>query len=264
MAAGRAVWQEDGKREQCEAASEEKLAAKLEKVTERIRADAANMKRSDAHLISHYLDPDRLPVKDRWSRKHAHTQRRLCERFAAPVIDAVTCRDIKTEHTQRIVNAAPTVTAAGESVVWVDPAEILSDDISKLGRPGAGHRAARRPGRADGQHRRLHRAALGRAGCPHRLPDRPGRPRHHGRRKVVEAAHLYVEAPKNRKHRRTIYPRRTPTGYPLADKLAARTDQARAEQEAGANPLGRMFPSPTGKHWRSSNFQRNVLKRAHR
>ena len=38
----------------------------------------------------------------------AHTQRRLCERFAAPVIDAVTCQDIKTEHTQRIVNAAPT------------------------------------------------------------------------------------------------------------------------------------------------------------
>lgn len=48
---------------------------------------------------------------DRWSRKHAHTQRRLCERFAAPVIDAVTCQDIKTGHMQQIVNAAPT---AGE------------------------------------------------------------------------------------------------------------------------------------------------------
>jgi hypothetical protein len=107
----RAVWQEDGKREQCEAASEEKLAAKLEKVTERLRADAPNMKRPGADLIAHYLDPDRLPVKDRWSRKHAHTQRRLCERFAAPVIDVVTCQDIKTEHTQWIVNAAPT---AGE------------------------------------------------------------------------------------------------------------------------------------------------------
>ena len=34
-------------------------------------------------------------------------------------------------------------------------------------------------------------------------------------RKVVEVAgHLYVEAPKNRKYRRTIYPRRTPAGYP--------------------------------------------------
>jgi len=30
-------------------------------------------------------------VDERWSRKHAHTQRRLCERFAAPVIDAVAC-----------------------------------------------------------------------------------------------------------------------------------------------------------------------------
>ncbi len=83
-------------------------------------------------------------------------------------------------------------------------------------------------------------------------------------RKVVEVAgHLYIEAPKNRKFRRTIYPRRTPSGYPLADRLASRIDAARAEQEAGTNPLGLIFPSPTGKHWRSSNFQRNVLKRAY-
>ena len=42
-------------------------------------------------------------------------------------------------------------------------------------------------------------------------------------RKVVEVAgHLYIEAPKNRKFRRTIYPRRTPFGYPLAERLAAR------------------------------------------
>ena len=58
-------------------------------------------------------------------------------------------------------------------------------------------------------------------------------------RKVVEVAgHLYVEAPKNRKYRRTIYPRRTPAGYPLAERLAARLEQARAEQAAGANPSG--------------------------
>jgi hypothetical protein len=55
-------------------------------------------------------------------------------------------------------------------------------------------------------------------------------------RKVVEVAgHLYVEAPKNRKYRRTIYPRRTAAGYPLAERLAARIEQARAEQFAGAN-----------------------------
>ncbi len=104
----RAVWYESGERQQCEAATKEKLAAKLEKVTERLAADAPNMKRPGADLIAHYLDPDRLPVDERWSRKHAHTQRRLCERFAAPVINAVTCQDIKTEHMQKIVNAVPT------------------------------------------------------------------------------------------------------------------------------------------------------------
>ena len=83
-------------------------------------------------------------------------------------------------------------------------------------------------------------------------------------RKVVEVAgHLYVEAPKNRKHRRTIYPRRTPAGYPLAERLGTRIEAVRAEQETGANPLGLIFPSPTGKHWRSSNFNRNVLRRAY-
>jgi integrase len=83
-------------------------------------------------------------------------------------------------------------------------------------------------------------------------------------RKVVEVAgHLYIEAPKNRKLRRTIYPRRTPADYPLAEKLATRVQQARAEQHAGINPLGFIFPSPKFKLCRSSNFNRNVLKRAY-
>jgi len=83
-------------------------------------------------------------------------------------------------------------------------------------------------------------------------------------RKVVEVAgHLYVEAPKNRKQRQTIYPRLTPAGYPLAERLAARVGQARMEQESGLNPLGLVFPSPHGKHLRSSNFNRNVLKPAY-
>ena len=107
----RAVWYEDGQRQQCEAASEEKLAARLEKVTERLAVGAPDIKRPGADLIAHYLDPDRLPVAERWSRKHAHTQRRLCERFAVPVIGAVTCQDITAGHMQKIVNAAPT---AGE------------------------------------------------------------------------------------------------------------------------------------------------------
>jgi hypothetical protein len=107
----RAVWYENGQRQQCESVKEAKLAAELERVTERLEADAPNMKRTGADLIAHYLDPDRLPVERRWSRKHAHTQRRLCERFAASVIDTIMCQDIKTLHTRQIVNAAPT---AGE------------------------------------------------------------------------------------------------------------------------------------------------------
>ena len=104
----RAVWHEDGERQQCESVSEEKLAAKLEKVKQRLAMGASNMTRSGADLIAWYLNPDRLPVSDRWSRKHADTQRRLCERFAAPVIGAVICQDITVSHTQKIVNAAPT------------------------------------------------------------------------------------------------------------------------------------------------------------
>jgi len=53
----RAVWYEDGERQQCEAVSEEKLAAKLEKVTERLQAGAPDMKRPGADLIAPYLDP---------------------------------------------------------------------------------------------------------------------------------------------------------------------------------------------------------------
>jgi integrase len=91
--------------------TEDRLAGKLEKVTERLGAGAPNMRRPGADLISWYLNPDRLPTEERWSRKHADTQRRLCSRSAAPVIGAVACQDIKTGHTQAIVNAAPT---AGE------------------------------------------------------------------------------------------------------------------------------------------------------
>jgi hypothetical protein len=107
----RAVWHEDGERQQSESVSQEKLAAKLEKVRQRLSTGAANMTKPGADLIAWYLNPDRLAVADRWSRKHADTQRRLCQRYAIPVIDAVTCQDIAVNHTQKIVNAAPT---AGE------------------------------------------------------------------------------------------------------------------------------------------------------
>jgi hypothetical protein len=186
----RAVWYENGNRRQCEARTEERLAARLEQVTERLAADAPNMERTGADLIAHYLDPDRLPADRRWSRKHAHTQRRLCERFAVPVIGDVPCQDIKTWHMQQVVNAAPTaqegarvhgmisalvaagieggylanprlakvhwqagdrplpaprVSVAGESGLWVDPAEIPSaDDVERLGKALAAGRHGER------------------------------------------------------------------------------------------------------------------------
>jgi len=107
----RAVWHEDGQRQQCEAATEDKLTAKLEKVKVRLEADAPKMRQPGAALIAHYLAPDRLPVSRQWSRKHAHSQGRLCALYASPVIGEVACQDIKTAHMQQIVNAAST---AGE------------------------------------------------------------------------------------------------------------------------------------------------------
>jgi hypothetical protein len=89
------VWYEGGQRRQCEAVAEDKLAAKLAKVTERLSADAPNMERPGADLIAWYLSPDRHPAGRPWSRRHADTQRRLCARFAAPVIGAVACQDIR-------------------------------------------------------------------------------------------------------------------------------------------------------------------------
>jgi hypothetical protein len=305
----RAVWYEDGKRQQCEAGTEQKLAAKLEKVTERLEADAPNMKLPGPALIAHYLDPDRLPVDERWSRRHADTQRRLCERFAAPVIAAVTCQDIKTDHTQKIVNAAPTpgegnrvhrmisalvsagleggylanprlakvhwqagdrelpaprVTVAGESALWVDPAEIpAGSDIGKLGRAlAAGRHGERDELMANtAAYSGLRWGELAALTIPQ--VDQADRVITVDRKVVEVAGYLYVEAPKCRKYRRTIYPRRTPDGYPLAERLAARIKEARSEQKAGTNPLGLIFPSPKGKHWRSSNFNRGVLKRAY-
>lgn len=305
----RATFIENGRRRYQQAVSEEKLAAKLEKVTERLQVGAPNMELAGADLIAYYLDPDRLPADRRWSRKHADTQRRLCERLAAPVIDMVTCQDITPWHMQQIVNAAPTagegarvaamisvlvgagidggylanprlakvhwqavgrpvpgqrVTVAGESALWVDPAEIpADDDIGKLGQALATGRHGDRDelmastaaysGLRWGE---LTALTIGQTDTAARVIT--------VNRKIVEVAgHLYIEPPKNRKYRKTVYPRLSPVGYPLADKLAARIEQARAEQQAGTNPLGLIFPSPKYKPWRSSNFSRRVLQPAY-
>jgi integrase len=305
----RAVWYENGQRQQCESVTEDRLAAKLQKVAERLRADAPNMTKLGAELIAWYLDPDRLPVSRRWSRRHADTQRRLCERFATPVIAATTCQDIKPAHTQAIVNAAPTagegdrvqrmisalvtagidagylvnprlakvhwqagdrllpgpqVTVAGESALWVDPAEIPSaTDVSALGRALAGGR------RGDLYELMAHIAAYsglrwGEVAALTTGQVTLSRREINVNRKVVEVCgRLYIEAPKNRKFRRTVYPRRTPAGYPPSEQLAARIEQAKAEQEKGTNPESLLFPTPSGAYWRSNNFNRRVLQPAY-
>jgi integrase len=231
------------------------------------------MERPGADLIAHYLDPDRLPVDERWSRKHAHTQRRLCERFAAPVIDTVTCQDIEIWHIQQIVNAAPTagegaraagmlsalvaagieagyltnlrlakvhwqaaarplpapqVMVAGESVLWVDPAEIPADgDVDRLGkalgrgRPGDLHELMANTAAYSGlRWGELTALTIGQVETVARVITVD--------RKLVEVAeHLYVEAPKNRKSRRTIYPAarppatRSPKSSPSASRPSA-------------------------------------------
>jgi integrase len=248
-------------------------------------------------------------VDKRWSRKHAHTQRRLCERFAAPVIDAITCQDIKTSHMQRVVNAAstpgegarvrgmisalvsagfdggyvanprlakvhwqagdrelraPEVSVAGESALWVDPAEVPSgDDVARLGRAlGPGRHGQRDELMANiAAYSGLRWGELTALTIPQ--VDQAARVIKVDRKVVEVAGHLFLEAPKNRKFRRTIYPRQTPVGYALAARLAARIQAAQAEQEIGTNPLGLLFPSPTGRYWRSSNFNRKVLQRAY-
>ena len=83
-------------------------------------------------------------------------------------------------------------------------------------------------------------------------------------RKVIEVrGRLYLEPPKGRKRRHTIYPYQTPAGYPLAQMIAIRVTEVQQEQAVGRNPEGLMFPTPTGKYWRSSNFNRRVLKAAY-
>jgi integrase len=158
----------------------------------------------------------------------------------------------------------PQVSIAGEAAQFVNPAEIPADaDVARLGRALArGRRGDRHEliaataaytGLRQGE---LFALTAGQVTAGARVITVD--------RKVVEVAGtLYLEAPKGRKRRSTIYPARTPGGYPLADKIAARIQQTRAEQDAHANPLGLLFPSPRGSYWRSSNFDRRVLAPAH-
>ena len=303
----RAVWYENGRRRQCQSATEDGLAARIEKVAARLAADAPGLELPGAELIGYYLSPGRHPAAAPWSRKHADTQRRLCERYLAPVVGGLACEDIKAGHMQAVVNAAPTakegarlrrcisalVTAglaggylanprlkevhwqagdrpapqpaasiAGEAALFVDPAEIPAPaDLARLGQALAVVREeyelmacfAAYTGLRWGE---LAALTIGQIDTTARTVTVD--------RKVIEiGGTLYVEAPKGRKQRRTIYPTRTPEGYPLADMIAARIEAAQAAQHTGASPLGLVFASPQGKHWRSSNFARRVLAPAY-
>jgi hypothetical protein len=209
-----------------------------------------------ANLIAFYLSPDRLPAQRQWSREHAHTQRRLCERFAAPAIGAVLCQDITTGHMQKIVNAASTPGEGGRVQGMIsalvstglEGGYLASPRLARVHWQAAGRRfprprsaspASRRCGSTSPRSRPIATSAsraghwsLGICTWSRRRTGKCGGP---------------------------STPGTTPGGYRLADRI----EQVRAEQAAGSNPPGLVFPSPTGKHWRSSNFSRNVLKVAY-
>jgi integrase len=159
----------------------------------------------------------------------------------------------------------PRVSVAGESVFWVDPAEVPADaDVAALGQAlAAGLHGDRDELMAvTAAYSELRWGEL--AALTITQVDPAARVISVDRKVVEVGGHLYVEPPKNRKYRRTIYPVRTPAGYPLAERLATRLEQALLEQATGDNPLGLVFPSPTGKHWRPSNFNRQFLQPAYR
>ena len=280
----RAVWYENGRRRQCEAVAEDKLAAKLAKVTERLQADAPNLERPGADLISWYLCPDRHPAARPWSRRHADTQRRLCERFVTPVIGTICCQDIRVADMQQIVNSAPTagegarlhrclsamvtagiaagyltsprlkevhwqagggpapgpqVSIAGESAQFVDPAEIpAGHDVARLGQALARGRrgdlhelmaaTAAYTGLRQGELFALTAGQIA-AGARVITVDR----------KVVEVAgKLYVEAPKGRKRRSTIYPARTPAATRWRTRSPPASSRPAPSRTPGPTPSG--------------------------
>lgn len=81
----RTVWTEDGRRRDCQDQTETGMAARLEKIAVRLAVDAPGLESLGADLIAYHLSPDRHPVGRPWLRKHADTQRRLCQRHLAPV-----------------------------------------------------------------------------------------------------------------------------------------------------------------------------------
>jgi hypothetical protein len=156
----------------------------------------------------------------------------------------------------------PPSAVAGESVLFVDPAEIPAPaDVARLGQALAYFNADYELMACLAAYTGLRWGEL--AALTTAQVDTETRTVTVDRKVIEIGGHLYVEPPKGRKRRRTIYPARTPAGYPLAERLATRLDHGRASQQDGASSAGLVFPSPRGAYWRSSNFARRVLAPAY-
>lgn len=74
----------------------------------------------------------------------------------------------------------------------------------------------------------------------------------------------FVEPPKERKWRTTIFPEETPSGYALSERLLQRAGEARRERELGTNPLALIFPARAGGHLHYASFHVSVLGPAYK
>jgi hypothetical protein len=158
----RAVWYEpDGSRRQCQSVSQQGLAVRLEKVTERLAADAPNMLRSGSELIGYYLSDDRRPAERAWSRRHADTQRYLCARYLEPMIGHLASQDVMVADMQAAVNAAPSakegkrvramisaLAGAGISGGYLASDRLMGVHWQAQGRPSPARRGQQSRGRA--------------------------------------------------------------------------------------------------------------------
>jgi hypothetical protein len=123
--------------------SEAGLAAKLEKITQRLAADAPGMERPGADLIAFYLAPDRHPAGRAWSRKHADTQRRLRRaarprRRPGPTDRGCPARSrVSTDHAIIVIAHEPMMTGqasgAGTRRFWLQAAVQLPGGAVRLG-----------------------------------------------------------------------------------------------------------------------------------
>lgn len=288
-------WMEEGRRRDTTARSREEAVAKAAEVVQGlVRGRPTDWARAPGGaLVAHYLDPARRPQRGRaWSLRHREEQEAYCRRFVTPVIAEVELRQLSRLHFAKVLEAAPTASVASHlrrcltamvaagleeglllgtqdvlrGVHWRDPAAEGLDaeeegrfvDQADIPTASAVHALAAAAGervwwrelqiltvaysglrwgemaaltadRVDPEHRRI-------------LVDR----------QVVEGRHgLVLAPPKNRRRRSTMYPARTPQGAELGRLLARRL--------AELPPGGLVFPSPTGKWPRRSNYRRNTF-----